>query len=50
MKHLTTISYCASLQGKQPVPAFWHNLSLENATSMNSIRGTADLESEGWDD
>jgi hypothetical protein len=57
MKHLNIHSYCVANSGKQPVPAYWLStqaLSSESTFNMsmnniNSIRGTADLGSEGWD-
>jgi len=48
MKHLNRHSYCATISGKQPVPANW--LRIE-AVSFSSIRSTAingmDLEQVG---
>ena len=43
MKHLNIHSYCVTIQGKQPVPAFW----LNTASSLDSIRGNMDLEHVG---
>ena len=44
MKHLNIHSYCRTISGKQPVPAFWLSTP---ASSLDSIRGDMNLEQVG---